>query len=90
MSGMTAIKILKMPRERITRQAMVKAKLNTMVIPENKDAPKEVAVSHEHPLVAAVVVKLDTHLIVNVLNIIASMRRRVNKKRKSKLQVQKF
>jgi len=91
-SGMTAIKTLKMLRAmgNITRQATVKAKMRTMVVQENKAAPKAVAVNLEHLLVAAAVAKQEAHPIGKVTNTIASMRRRVNKRIKSKLQVRKF
>jgi len=65
-SGMTAIKTLKMQRAmgKITRQAMVKAKMRTMVILENKDAPKAVAFNLEHLLMATAVAKQEAHPIV--------------------------
>jgi len=91
MSGMIAARILRMLKtmKRIPKQAMVKAKQNTTVIQENKDIPKGVAVGHEHPLAAAVVAVLDILQTGKVISINVLPKRRVQKKTKNALQVQK-
>jgi len=91
MSGVTAVKTLKMLRtmEKMTRQAMVTTRTKIMVALESKDAPKIVAVDLEHLLAAAVVAVPGTRLTMKVMNTIASSRRKVNKKRKRGLQVPK-
>jgi len=61
------------------KQATVKVKQNITVIRGNKDVPKKVAVNHEHLLEAAVVVKPDTHQMMEVTNTIVFIRRKVKK-----------